>query len=135
MKNRKVFIDSNIFIAFFVKDDTSHEDALDLWSKLKEEEAYLLTSDLVISEVLTVLRLKAGKKVSIKFGDIVLEKSDVLNIIPITSKLMTLSYEVFKEVKNKDFSFVDASIIAIGKEFNIEIITFDKILDKVITIK
>lgn len=132
MQNKKVFIDSNVFIALFIKDDSLHEKASDKWSKLREEEVYLFTSDLVISEVLTVLRLKDGKETAIDFGRIALEESEILNIIPVTQELMNDSYSVFKEVENKDFSFVDASIVAISRKLDMEVVTFDEILTSVL---
>lgn len=132
MKNKKVFIDSNVFIALFIKNDSLHEKASKKWLELKKEEVYLFTSDLVISEVLTVLRLKAGKEVALGFGKIALEESEILNIIPVTQELINDSYSVFKEVENKDFSFVDASIVAVGRRLDMEVITFDEILKSVI---
>lgn len=129
-KNSLVFVDANVLVALFNKDDALHQKARKLWGLLEEEHAQLCTSNLVVSEALTVLRMKAGKSKSLRFGDIILKQSRLLKILYLNEAHTRYSYGIFSQVPQKDFSFVDASIVAFAKKYNLKVATFDSILKK-----
>jgi uncharacterized protein len=128
--NRAVFIDTNVFVALFNKDDSLHKKATEIWHDLREGNALLHTSYFVISETLTVLRLRAGKGTALKFGRTIFEQTKALHLIPTNEQRAKSAYEIFTDVPVKNFSFVDATIIATAHEQNLEVISFDKNLLK-----
>ena len=126
-KVRAVVVDSNIFIALFNQDDTLHERAVALWQEFRDDQGVLLyTSNFVLAEVLTVLRLRVSRTAAQSFGAIVFGQTRALHVIYIDHDLMKQSYEIFSTVPIKDFSFVDASLVALSKAFQAELVTFDK---------
>jgi len=121
-----VFIDADVFIGAFNKDDALHEKTTQLWQDLFRRRARLFTSTLVLAEALTVLRYKAGKKESIKFGDTLLKKTKSLEIIYLNELLLNETYDLFSKIETKDISFTDALTITLGRKFNFEVASFDK---------
>jgi len=129
-KNRAVFIDANIFVALYNKSDSLHNRATELWTVLRGAHAKLVTSDMVLSEALTVLRLRAGQKHAVIFGKIVFSKSHSLKIVYMNENSMKRSYRLFQKVTKKDISFVDCSVLTLAKMYKLKIASFDKTLLK-----
>ncbi len=126
-KIRAVVVDSNILIALFNQDDSLHERAAALWREFRDDPGILLyTSNFVLSEVLTVLRLRVGRAAALSFGAIVFGQTRALHVVYIDHELMKQAYEIFSTVPIKDFSFVDASLVALSEAFQAELATFDK---------
>ncbi len=119
---RKIF-DSNIWVSYFVEEDSNHKKALKLVGGM--DKIYI--TEYIILEVSSVLTLKLGsglsKKITKDFLDgdpaILVEYDDIF------SETTGLFFSI-KE-KNK-LSFVDISLLALSKKY--EIITFDKEIKK-----
>lgn len=126
-KARAVVVDANVLVALFNQDDTLHKRAVALWQEFRNDQELLLyTSNFVLAEVLTVLRLKASREAALSFGAIVFGQTKVLQVVYIDRELMKRAYEIFSRVPIKDFSFVDASLVALSEAFQAELATFDK---------
>lgn len=125
-KIKAVAVDANVFVALFNRDDALHQRAIRLWQEFQREPIVLYTSDLIVSEVLTVLRLKVGREAALRFGEIVFGSSVVLRLVYADRELTRLAYEIFSAVPVKDLSFADAMLIAMAKTFRAEVATFDK---------
>ena len=126
MAENNIFIDANVFIALLNRQDGLHERASVLWSELENRGYSLITSNFVISEVITVLSMRVGKQVALQFADTVYRKTAVLNVLRADeqTELHALSY--LKSFKTKNISFCDCVTMAILKMRNIKkIATFD----------
>lgn len=127
---RAVFVDANVLVALFNKSDSLHAKAVVLWQLLREQGSRLVTSDFVLAEALTVLRLRASIPAALKFGDELLYKNKALEIISIDRSLVYQAFEIFSRIPARDVSFTDATIIALSQERGFIVATFDKTLLK-----
>ena len=126
MSTQSVFCDSNIWIAWFNKNDHSHQKAKEIINNLPEDVS-ILTSNLIIYEVLTVLSMRAGKNKSLKFGQWLfpLISKGFISVEYIDEAIEDKTWSIFQTLKNKDISFADCATVAIAKDFNAVILTFD----------
>ena len=136
---QSVFCDSNIWIAWFNKNDHFHQKAKEIISNLPEDVS-ILTSNLIIYEVLTVLSMRAGKNKSLKFGKWLfpLISKGFIGVEYIDEAIENKAWSIFRALKNKDISFADCASVIIAKDFNAVVLTFDnhfKILERQFGIK
>jgi predicted nucleic acid-binding protein len=77
MQNKERYIiDSNIFYALFVSDDTLHDDAMTLLATL--DTAELIVTYGVIQEVTTLLTYRKGKEIADIFVQHLLDAGNVM---------------------------------------------------------
>lgn len=123
----RVFIDANVFIALINQDDHLHQRAKELRNQLRKEKARLVTSNFVISEVLTVLSLRISKKKAVEFGRLVYQKTKSLRILRPTRGTEELAFGYFQRAKSKNISFVDCLTLAMVELFAIKrVFSFDQ---------
>lgn len=127
---RAVFVDANVLVALFNKSDSLHAKAVALWQLLREQGSPLVTSDFVLAEALTVLRLRSSIPAALKLGNELLYKTKALEIISIDRPLVYRAFEIFSRIPARDVSFTDATIIALSQEHGFIVATFDKTLLK-----
>ena len=123
-----IFVDSNVWIAWFNKQDFDHDKAKKLIQNLPPA-SLLLTSNLVIYEVLTVLSIRADRKKALKFGEwfFPLVSSRAINEVFIDEPLEYQTWAYFEKIKQKNISFADCASVVVAKEFGArEILTFDR---------
>lgn len=123
-----IFIDSNILIAWFNKEDIDHSKAKKLIQNLPPDVPRL-TSNLVIYEVLTVLSLRASRKKALKFGEwfFPLVSYGAIGEVFINEPFEYQTWALFEKIKQKNISFADCASVIIAKEFGArEILTFDR---------
>ena len=127
---QKLFFDANIFVAYSNKQDSCFLKAKKILEWADENKAKIFSLDLVIYEVLTVVSLRCGKKNSLTFGKSIFKKREVA-IIEKSKKLEKSAWQIFQKVKSKNFSFVDAFILASLKQNPwLTLVSFDKRLVK-----
>ncbi|MBL7159235.1 PIN domain-containing protein [Candidatus Microgenomates bacterium] len=125
-KNNRLFVDSNFFIALFNPTDALNQKALTISKKLKKENPRLYISNFVFLEVVTVLSQRVSRKAAISLGNHLL-KDRQLEIIHIDKQLNKLTWKIFQNIKKKNVSFVDCSILAAMKAEGIKkLLTFDQ---------
>ena len=125
---KPIFVDSNVWVACFHKNDTNHEKAKKLIENLPKDTP-LLTSNLVIYEVLTVLSMRAGKERANKFGEwfFPLASGKIIGELFVDEALEYQAWTLFKNIKQKDISFADCASAVIAKEYDLRyILTFDR---------
>ncbi|MCX6703767.1 MAG: PIN domain-containing protein [Candidatus Zambryskibacteria bacterium] len=120
MESYRFIVDSSVFVAFYYKDDSDHNEALRVMTDL--EHKLLVVHPYVIQEVVTVLTYKAGNKTAGLFlQDIFDDASDII-IPPVT---IYADAEFFKSFSKK-VSFTDATLIHLSKTLRIPVVTFDR---------
>jgi len=125
---RPFFIDSNIWIAWFYKNDINHQVAKKLIQNLPTDVP-LLTNNLVIYEVLTVLSMRAGKVKAIKFGKWIfpLISQGFIGEVFIDDALEHKTLTLFRQVRQKDLSFTDCASVITAYDYGAHyILTFDQ---------
>lgn len=120
----RVFVDTNIFVAVRNKNDLTHNKAVELFNLLKDQKAKFYTSSDIISESLTVLSMKMGKKIALEFLEEIGNNAKEIFIDEVIHR-ETRNY--FKKVKSKNISFVDCSSVVAMKRNKIKyIFSFDE---------
>ncbi|MEI7510898.1 MAG: type II toxin-antitoxin system VapC family toxin [Candidatus Peregrinibacteria bacterium] len=119
MENKRIFIDSNIFVAFYLEEDALHEKAIFLLEELKERE--IIIPYCVIQEVSSILCYRAGKKTA----DVFLKDIDLSSYCRVIDSIVDEEILFFQGISQK-ISFTDASLLFLSKKYNAELFTFDK---------
>ncbi|MEK7540103.1 MAG: PIN domain-containing protein [Patescibacteria group bacterium] len=120
-----IFVDASAFISSLVSNQSHHVKAKQIASKLEEQGAILITSSMIIGEVLTVLNMRDGKELTLDFGERI--RNNDLEIVHPSPDHFETAWNIFKREKNKNVSFVDCMSFALIKTFKIQTaFSFDK---------
>jgi len=121
--NKKIVLDSNIFIWAFCESDSLHQEAIWLFNLYNDN--IFIVSYPVVQEVCSIFSIRFWKDKAdnfIKFlkttENIILVNNDIINDMD-----MYLKY-------NDKISFTDISLISTAKLYSADLITFDKQLLK-----
>ena len=119
------FVDTSGWCAVYDRSDDNHGKALAFWQKMAPSTGTLYTSDYVLDEALTLLRVRTGHTVAVEFGRLILA-SEVVKIIPVSASMWQKAWELFIKYGDKDFSFTDCTSFIIMQELNLkEVLAFD----------
>lgn len=122
----RVFIDSSFLVALFNERDALHKKATPIAKILKEKDYQIFISNFVFLETTTIVSQKLDRETAIFCGNLLLNSGEFKTIY-IDEHLNNLSWDIFQEIKKKNMSFVDCSIIASMRFFNIKkLLTFDR---------
>ena len=100
-----VFVDTGAWFAHFVRRDPDHQAALQ-W--MKANRLPLLTTDFVLDELLTLLKLRESHSVAVAVGDTLLHKG-AARIERVSEEDFVRAWEVFQQYKDKEWSFTDCT--------------------------
>ncbi len=127
------FIDASVWIARFRQDDFHHQRARAIFNNEIPRGTRLVTSNLVIYEVLTVLAMRAGKKQAQIFGEWFFGKRELgeVTCTYVDELLEPIVWQLFHRTEKKDISFTDcASVVIAEAQAARTIVTFDKDFQK-----
>ena len=123
--NNKLFIDSNFFIALHNPLDALYIRAKQIANKIERSKLKIYSSNFIYLETVTVLSQRSGKEVAITAGKKLL-LGDYYTVVNINEDLQFKSWLIFQEIKRKNMSFVDCSILAVMRNMGIKkLLTFD----------
>lgn len=126
MISESVFVDSSWFKALLDVRDDFHTDALQQFGKFREKNIFLVTSNFIVDETLTLIRVKSGLETALKFRDKLLEMSDVLKVVRILPQDEKMAWRWFPENWSK-LSFTDCTSFAVMKRLELkEAAAFDR---------
>jgi len=124
-ESKKVFVDSNYFIAYFHIHDALHSQALSIGQFLDTNTTTLVISNYIFLEIVTVLSQKAGVRTARTVGQYLFAKP-FIDIRHIDERLHRDTWEIFQKIQNKNVSFADCSTIALMQAEGIRtLLTFD----------
>lgn len=122
----EIFVDSNFFIALFYAQDSLHHKAKTIGVELRKDNLPLIISNLIFSEIVTVLSQRVARSIAIHAGKEIIE-SPIMRIVYVDGYLHNLSWQIFQEIPRKDMNFVDCSILAVMRTEGIQkLLTFDR---------
>jgi hypothetical protein len=114
-----IFLDTSAFYAMEVKRDINHERAISVKKEIAGNKYGMpVTTNLVIVEAITLLRLKAGHSEAVAFGEKVFA-SRSLKTIRVGEDIERKALELFKKHSDKRLSFTDCISFAIMDELKI----------------
>lgn len=100
-----VFVDTGAWFAYFVRRDPDHAAAV-AW--MRQNRQPLVTTDYVLDELLTLLKLRENYSVAVAAGEALLLQR-VARIEQITIDDIARAWEVFRQYHDKDWSFTDCT--------------------------
>jgi predicted nucleic acid-binding protein len=120
-----IFIDTSAFLALENRKDEYHKPALIFRDFLLQSKEPLLTSDYVLDESYTIIRLRAGHSIAVEFGEMI-QASDLVEIKYVPKEILREAWHIFKSFADKQFSFTDCTSFALMESLQIRAaFTFD----------
>ena len=113
-------LDSSVIVALFRGKDTCHDRAVEIFFKPDD----FVVMDYVISEVLTVLKVKESVEIMQMCADFLANTSGI-KIHETEPELYWSAMDFFQKTKNK-LSFTDTLLLLLSRENRIPLVTFDK---------
>ena len=125
MRLGRVFVDTSAWFAIQVTDDACHKAARLVLPAVVNACRSLVTSNLIVGETYTLLRLSRGYRAAKRFLD-TLTQSGKLERLFISEHLERQAYETLHRYADHPFSFVDATSFALMRQQRIQhAFTFD----------
>ena len=122
----KVFVDTSGFKAIVDPEDDFHQQAVEIWQKLKDKEAKLITSNYILDETFTLLRARCGLQTAIEFKKVLAESQKSLTIYRVTVSDESDAWGWFNK-KWSRLSFTDCVSFAMMERLEIEkAVSFDQ---------
>lgn len=115
MRLERVFVDTGAWFALQVADDAEHEAARNNLPVLVDRCHSLVTSNAVVGETYTLLRVTRGYREAKRFLDKIAH-SRKLERLFVTEALERQAYELLERFSEHAFSFVDATSFALMRQ-------------------
>lgn len=107
------FVDTGAFYAGKDPSDQYYDQANAFMEKVKKDlTLHLITSNFVIDETLTLIRMKLGHNAAVKFGRQI-KGSRIVKVLHVNEKIEEQAWRIFEKYSDRDFSFTDCSSFAI----------------------
>lgn len=119
-----VLLDTSYLIAFFNKDDIHHFDALELAKSISGRQAFIPM--VIFSELMGVLNRKNETHFAHKIGRFIMSADSPIQIFKIDDSAFDDAWVHFRSREQHALSFVDCMLIALSKNMDAELLTFDK---------
>ena len=110
-----IFVDTGAWFAAFVPNDPHHAAARG-WLDSNTEP--LVTSDYVLDETLTLLRVRGEQSRAFILGEQILSES-IVSLHVVTIREIQLAFDIFRKFDDKRWSFTDCVSRIVMDEFKI----------------
>jgi predicted nucleic acid-binding protein len=122
----RVFIDTSGWVALFVKNDSNNRSAAGIFERIRKEDVDIYTSDYVLDETITLIRMKGDHAASVMAGKAIFE-SRIIKLVNVAPDFLEGTWKLYQKYKDKKFSFTDVSSLEIMKELGIgKALSFDR---------
>lgn len=119
----QLFVDTSYLCSFYNKSDSLHEKAKKVSPLLKKFQVAL--SNFVLLECYTVLSQRVSKQHALSFKEDMYDEK-YYHTYWVDKMLGKQVWNIFASIKDKNFSYVDASILAVMKKGEIShLLSFD----------
>ena len=112
-----IFVDTSAFVALNNPEDPHHRKSLQVSLNLEKEPTAFLTTNYILAESYTVISQKVNKEASVYFKE---NLDPRIRIVRADESLEETAWEIFKEIKSKNVSYIDCTSFAVMKAFNIK---------------
>jgi predicted nucleic acid-binding protein len=123
---KRVFVDTSAFFAHLVAEDANHREARALFERADREAWTLITTDAVIWETYTLIRVRArnGRELALGFLDDIQDGlCDIERVRPVDE---TRAIELLRRYADKRYSFCDALSFVVMEQIGVaEALAFD----------
>lgn len=111
-----MFVDTGAWFASIVPTDPDYERAFE-W--LKQNNELLLTTDYIVDETLTLLRARGEQKRALMLGEQFFDGALTQVVYRLSREDLEQAWKVFRNYKDKDWSFTDCTSKVIIKNLQI----------------
>jgi len=120
-----IFIDTSAFLAIENQRDTYHSRAISFRDHCLKKGDGFLTTDYVLDETYTIIRLRATHATAVQFGEVV-RKSRLIRVEHLTPEILEEAWHIFKQYSDHMFSYTDCTSFAIMERLRLDTaFTFD----------
>lgn len=120
-----IFVDTSAFLAIENRRDSYHSKAIRFRDSCLKAGSVLVTSDYVLDETYTILRVRAGHGIAVQFGEAI-RASRLLQVEFVSPEILDKAWRLFKGYPDKDFSFTDCTSFIVMERLRISTaFTFD----------
>lgn len=120
-----IFVDTAAFLAIENRRDSHQAQALSFRDTCLQVGETLITSDYILDESYTIIRLRAGHAAAVQFGEAI-RASRLLRIEYVTPEIIDAAWHIFKRFADHDFSFTDCTSFVLMERLRITTaFTFD----------
>jgi uncharacterized protein len=121
-----IFVDSDIFIALTVANDSNHQKAVALLTRLLETPAKFFTSNYVFSESITVISQRSSHAAAVAYIRRMQAQDSPFQIQQADEALDEQALQIFMQQTSKNTSYVDCTNIAFVQRLHADaIFSFD----------
>lgn len=124
----KAFIDTSAFIAYFIKQDEFHDDAVAKFKLYRQQNVKLLTSDYILDELQTWFSAKQPKNLLEKliYSLQRIEEHGEIRVFSVDKPTFRKAQKVLLKFSEHKISFTDATSYVLYKDFALdEVFTLD----------
>jgi uncharacterized protein len=123
---KPVFLDTGYLIALEAADDQNHAPARQHWDRFSRRLPPLVTSSLVLAEVVTFFNTKRQHSKAVEIGSMLLE-SPAVSLVQMDEQRLLAARAYFQQHADKTFSLADCVSFLIMRERGIEqALAFDR---------
>lgn len=115
----RVFVDTSAWKALYDKDDPCHKIAKRTLADLKRKGSFIFTSNYVVDETLTLLRIRVDHLSAIEFGEYV-RASKVTSTLAVDNAIENEAWVIFKKYWDKTFRFTDCTSFALMRKLSLD---------------
>jgi predicted nucleic acid-binding protein len=121
---KKIFVDTSAFVALYHKNDQFHQ-AASAYLKSIDQSVRLNTSNYIVDETITRIRMQDGHKAAVDFGKH-LFASSLFAVQYISKDVEREAFVLFEKYRDKALSFTDCTSFVLMKRLGVTTaFTFD----------
>lgn len=120
-----IFLDSSFFKALLDENDSFHGKSVSLWNRAENDDKYFVTTNFILDEAYTVLRIKGSFSLPYKLRDLIADNPKRIWVERVTNSDEEKAWRWF-ENDWKKLSFTDCTCFSVMERLGlIEVATFD----------
>ena len=125
MTSTNIFVDTSWYKALVDVQDDFHDEAASQSKRLLSQNCLFVTTNFVIDETLTLIRVRRSLEISLKFRDLLGDMSSVTKIVRILPQDESKAWEWFPKPWSK-LSFTDCTSFVVMKRLDLkDVASFD----------
>lgn len=122
---RSIFVNSSGWLALYNSNDRNHEAARQLWEGLRYQPVRLVTTDYVLDQVYTALKVFGSLQAAHAFHEVV-GNSTLVRLFMVDSVIFDRAWETFLEDEQPHWTFTDCINYSVIQYLGVsEVFTFD----------
>ena len=122
---RSIFVNSSGWLALYNPNDPNHPAARALWEELRSQPVRFVTTDYVLDQVFTALKMFGSLQAAQAFNELV-KRSSLMRLFMVDSVIFDRAWDIFVEDAPPHWTFTDCINYAVVKYLAVdEVFTFD----------